>query len=91
MTANLQPRMTVRQAATLMNVSERSIYMARAVHRLRPDLAMEIDAGRLSVAAAHRIATGKGKPTSWDRLVAAWNSATDDDRARLARLAMGGD
>ena len=83
MTANLQPVLTVKDAARLMSVSERLIYMARAVYRLRPDLADEVDAGRMSVARAHRIATGKAKATSWDRLLTAWNNATDDDRGRL--------
>ena len=83
MTANLQPVLTVKDAARLMNVSERLVYMARAVQRLRPDLADEVDAGRMSVAKAHRIATCKAKATSWDRLLTAWNNATDDDRDRL--------
>jgi len=82
-TAKLQPVLTVKAAARLMNVSARLVYMARAVCRLRPDLADEVDAGRMSVAKAHRIATGKAKATSWDRLLTAWNNATDDDRGRL--------
>lgn len=82
-TANLQTP-SVKQLATLMNVSERAIYMARKVGRLRPDLIAEIDAGKMSVNEAHRIATGKAKPTSWDRLVTAWNNASEDDQARLA-------
>jgi len=83
MTANLQPALTVKVRARIANVSERLIYMAMAVYRLRPDLADEVDAGRMSVAKAHRIATGKAKATSWDRLLTAWNNATDDDRGRL--------
>ena len=72
-----------------MNVSERSVYMARTVMRLRPDLLAEMQAGRVSVAEAHRQARGKRKPTSWDRLVATWDSATDEDRARLLAEATG--
>jgi len=87
-TAKLQPVLTVKDAARLMNVSERLIYMAMAVYRLRPDLADEVDAGRMSVAKAHRIATGKAKATSWDRLLTAWNNATDDDRGRLVVVIM---
>ena len=83
MTANLQPVLTVKVRARMANVSERMIYMAMAVLRLRPDLADEIDAGRMSVAKAHRIATGKAKATSWDRLLTAWNNASDHDRDRL--------
>jgi hypothetical protein len=83
MTANLQPGLTVKQAAELMSVSERSVYMARAVQRLRPDLSQKINAGEMSLAAAHREATGKAKATSWDRLISAWNNAGDDERQHL--------
>lgn len=86
-TANLQsPRLTVKDAARLMNVSERMVYVAGVVLRLRPDLAAKVEAGTMSMNEAHRIATGKAKATSWDRLVRAWNNASDDDRARLALL-----
>ncbi|MEX0319029.1 MAG: hypothetical protein AB3N21_13810 [Ruegeria sp.] len=81
--ANLRPRVTVKQAAELMNVSERSVYLARAVNRLRPDLATEIEAGRLSINEAHRIATGKSKPTCWDRLVKAWSAASPAEQKRF--------
>lgn len=85
MTANLQTtaNLTVKQAAILMNVSERSIYMVKKVLRLRPDLKNEIAAGKLSINAAHRIATNKLNPTSWDRLLTAWNAASAADRLRL--------
>lgn len=81
--AIMQSRMTVKQAARVMNVSERSVYTARAITRLRPDLVPAIDAGTMSLAEAHRIATGKSKATAWGRLASAWNNASDDDRARL--------
>ena len=82
--ANLQSKgMTVKQAAAMLNISERTVYMARKVHRLRPDLAVKVLAGEMSLNEAHHIATGARKPTSWDRLVSAWNAATDEDRARL--------
>jgi hypothetical protein len=57
MTANLQ--FTVRQAARLMNVSERSVYMARKVQRLRPDLADAVIRGEISLNRAYLIATGR--------------------------------
>lgn len=66
-----------------MNVSERMVYMARKVARLRPDLRPEIMAGRMSVNEAHRLAANRTKPTSWDRLVSAWNSASEDDQGRF--------
>lgn len=83
MTANLQRRLTVKERAALVNVSPRLISMADKVVRLRPDLEPQIMAGTMTVNQAHRIATGATKPTSWDRLVTAWNNASDDDRARL--------
>jgi hypothetical protein len=80
--ANLQ--LTVKQVAELMNVSERTIYNAkRLLRHNRPDLVARVEAGTMSVSAALRIVEGKAKPTSWDRLVRTWNSATDDDRGRL--------
>jgi len=77
--ANLQ--LTVKDAGRLMNVSARSIYTAKRVARLRPDLVAKVEAGEMSMHEADMIATGKAKPT---RLVTAWNNATDDDRDRLA-------
>lgn len=81
MTANLQPKLTVKQRAELMNVSERLVYMADKVMRLRPDLEGEIMAGRMTVNRAYQIATGAKKPTSWDRLVTSWNNASREERA----------
>jgi hypothetical protein len=79
--------LTLRQTAEVFNVSERLIYAARKVLRLRPDLEPEVMSGSMSLNEAHRVATGKSKPTSWDRLVRAWGNATDDDRARLIEQA----
>lgn len=89
--ADLQPApagaLTIADAAEAMNVSERQVYLARAVMRLRPDLVPEIEAGRLSINAAYRLANGKAAPdarsTTWDRLVAAWNAASEEDQARF--------
>jgi hypothetical protein len=94
MTANLQKRMTVKQAAQLMNVSERLIYMARKVCECSEELSAKIEKGEMSVNEAYRLVTNKAKPTKYDRLVSAWNAASDDDRERLllqlrARLACG--
>jgi hypothetical protein len=77
------PGITRKQAAQIMNVSERMVSMASTVLHLRPDLEPAIMAGTMSMNAAYCLATGKPKPTSWDRLVRAWNNATDDDRANL--------
>jgi hypothetical protein len=87
MTANLQPGLTVKQAAQLMNVSERSIYKVRELQRTgRDDLCDAIMRGEMSIHAALKIA----KPEKYDRrpdtlkaLRRAWNAATEDERAWL--------
>lgn len=61
--ANLQTGLTVKQAAKLMNVSERSVYMAARVQRDRPDLAAQCEAGTLSINAAYLQCPGIKKPT----------------------------
>jgi len=54
-TANLQS-LTVKQAAALMNVSERSVYLARRVCREGiPELEQEVMAGRLNIHCAVRL------------------------------------
>jgi hypothetical protein len=45
-----------------MNVSERSVYMARAVARLNPDLAQQVRDGNMTINTAYVLATGKTKP-----------------------------
>ena len=56
-TAHLQQRVTVRAAALLMNVSERSVYMARELQATgRNDICAEVDAGRLTIAGALKLA-----------------------------------
>jgi hypothetical protein len=75
--------LTIKQAAEVMNVSERMIYMARAVQRSRPDLADKIAEGTMSMAEAYRLTTKKPKPTSYSRLVKAWNAASTQDQGRL--------
>jgi hypothetical protein len=88
-TANLH--MTVAKAAALMNVSPRLVYMAKKVARFRPDLSDEIREGRMSLHEAYCLVTNRAKPTAYDRLVSAWNAASDDDHDRfLAELTSAG-
>lgn len=82
---------TTKQLAEAFNISERIIYMARAVRRLRPDLAAKCEAGEMKLGEAYRITKGKAKPTSWDRLLRAWNNASEDDRGRFMLTLMGGE
>ena len=87
-----RPHMTVKQAAQLMNVSERQVYLARElVATGREDLVDSLMAGRMSLPAALRIA----KPEKYDRrrnryhdLVRAWNSCTEDQRAAFVAQIM---
>ena len=74
------------QTSRLMGVSERSVRMVKRAVRLRPDLGPALRAGTISIREALRIAEGRAKPTSWDRLMRAWNAATEDDRGRLALI-----
>jgi hypothetical protein len=82
MTANLQSPMTVRQAARLMNVSERSVYMAGRILREAPDLEPEINAGRLSLHAATRLLDERqGRARSVEpALRKAWRLASPEER-----------
>ena len=66
---------SVKEAAQLMNVSERIVYMMRDVHKLRPDLADECAAGRMSANKAWLIAKGKKAPSKLEKLISGWNSA----------------
>lgn len=81
-TANLQPRLTVAQAAKLMNVSERAVYMARRIRRSgRCDLEAAIMAGTLSVLAAIRLLDGpKRAPDGLRAIAKAWANATQEER-----------
>ena len=79
-------RLTVKQRALLFNVSERGIYKAQVIQKLRPDLGEQIMAGTISQDAAYRIATGKPKATSWDHLATAFLASTDEDKAKLMDL-----
>ena len=85
--ANLQMAVktakTAKEVAKLYGISERHLFKAAVVMRVRPDLADKVQAGEMSVHAAWLEATGRSKPTSWYRLVTAWNNATTEDRVRL--------
>ena len=84
-TANLQPRMTVKAAAKVMNVSERTVYMARRVHRSgRQDLIEACQRGEMSLNAALRAIDGQTRPDDgYTALCKAWNKATEDEQGRF--------
>jgi hypothetical protein len=87
-TANLQSGapaargLTVKEAAALMNVSERQVYQARKLLRIGdPELIAAVDRGEMSIHEALRTAQQRPKPTRLDRLQAAFRACTDEERA----------
>ncbi len=84
MTANLQTKITVMEAAKLMNVSERSIYMASKVLRSgRQDLIDALEKGELSINKAVSMLENRPKLTKYDRLVKAWNICSEEEKSRF--------
>jgi hypothetical protein len=58
---------TVAEAATMLNVSPRSVSTARAVRDAAPELAEEVKAGRITLNAAHREMKGTSdRPKAFD-------------------------
>ncbi len=82
MTANLQThRLTVRQAAAAMNVSERSVYTAgRLMESGRGDLVKAVEQGRMSLHAAMREIDGPKPKDGLRGLARAWAAATEEER-----------
>jgi hypothetical protein len=92
-TANLQ-KLSVRQAARLMNVSERQVYKAGELFRIgREDLVTEVEAGRLALHAALKLAKPekyRQEPDPYLSLMKAFLSAPKDARYRFISLLMEG-
>jgi hypothetical protein len=87
-TAHVQSRITVKQAAQILNVSERGVYNACELMQTgRADLIDRVWAGEMSVRGALKLAKPEKyapKPVSevrYDALVTAWNACTEDQRA----------
>jgi hypothetical protein len=82
--APLSARITIKQAAAAMNVSERLVYMALELQRTgREDLVQAVKQGRMTVLAALKIA----KPEKYCKFAArkptlkqAWQAANEDER-----------
>lgn len=80
MTANLQ--LTVRQAARVMSISERSVYSARRILRSgRIDLVEAVEQGRMSINAAIQILDGPRRVDGLAALARAWGAASEEERA----------
>ena len=92
-TANLQSRMTIKQAAKLMNVSERGVYMAiELLGTDRDDLITAVKRGEIKLHAALVVAKperyGKAK-NGLSALTRAWRSATEGERVTFLRQVEG--
>jgi hypothetical protein len=74
---------TVKEAAELWGVSERTANMLRTVQKLRPDLAAAAADGEIAISSAYRTATGRD--STWERLVQAWNKASDEEREQFCQ------
>lgn len=85
-TLQVRRRMTVKEQAASLELSERNIYKARLVHRTRPDLGAKVIAGEISVHRAWLEATGRAPPSTRDKLWSAWLAATDEDKAELVAM-----
>jgi hypothetical protein len=88
--------LTVKQAAELMNVSERSVYLARKLMRSgRADIIAAVERGELSMHAALQQIEPPRQKSTLKPLVLAWNAATPSERQALLnaveRLGVGAD
>ena len=84
MTANLQAKVTVKEAAKLMNVSERNVYNARRLIRTgRADLIAAVKRGDMSTNKALTLAGEKQPASAYQRLIRAWNACSEDEQGRF--------
>jgi hypothetical protein len=82
MTANLQRKNAVREAAKLMNVSERLVYYAGKLRRSgRQDLIEVVERGEMSLHKALKMLNGKEpRYNGLAGLLRAWKRATDEEK-----------
>ena len=75
---------SIRALAEASQVSERSVYYSKQIHRSgREDLGEAIMRGDMKIAAAIRELTGRKLPDRYGKLVLAWNRAGEDARGRF--------
>jgi hypothetical protein len=81
---SMKLRVTVKQMADAIGISERMVYIARRLDRSgRKDLVAAVKRGEIKLHEALRVADGKPKPTSFARLVTACNRSSNDERQRF--------
>ncbi len=79
--------MTVKESAKVAGVSERRLYMSRAVVRSgRQDLVAALERGEMKTGTAYRLARGQPKETRLDRLKKAWRLATPTEREQFIMI-----
>jgi len=79
-TANLQS-LTVKQAARVMNVSERSVYDAgKLIATGRTDLIEKVERGEMRLNRALILAGVRAKPKKGNTLLNAWRKASESER-----------
>jgi hypothetical protein len=79
--------LTRREQAEAMGISERSVDMYRAVERLRPDLAKQINHRNFTIHMAYQMAREGEISKTWTALALAWNHAPEhEQRAFLEEL-----
>lgn len=84
----MHSKLTIDQAAKLMNVSRRSVFNARELRQTgRTDLWEAVESGEIGLTAALRLAKpekyGTGKRDCLKEVQRAWNAATAEDRDRI--------
>lgn len=81
--ANLQ-KVSVKQAAKMMNVSERMVYEAARLRRSgRVDLIQQVEAGELILHRALILAGLKREPDKLRALCNAWTRCSEGERAQF--------
>ena len=85
--ANLQKRPTIKEAAKLMQVSERQVYYARKLRRSgRADLIEAARRDEITLHAALRIAYPPPPKDGLRALLRAWRTATEEERGAFLQL-----
>lgn len=83
-TANLQKGLTVKEAAKLMQVSERQVYYAQKLRRSgRADLIAAVQRGEITLHAALRQVYPPPPKDGLKALLRAWQGASEEERTHF--------
>lgn len=78
--------MKIADAAKLMNVSLDMVRKASVIQQHHPELCPDIEAGRLTINQAYRLAKGKRPPDRVERAARLWRNMTEDERGAFLAL-----